>query len=355
MAKAIPLPKYITDLMKVYTDSKQRLIDTVSKGTARGNAIGYQQKLIRQIDAEIAKLNKFSIDWANDTLPKEYRKGAEAAIKGIRDLGSSIPEFAEFSKLHTRAIEAIIQNASDDLINANNFVGRSVKDIIRTETNQAIAQKLSTGETVKQAQKGIQNALVDAGYKFVPTKSGRRLNLESYAETVARSTTREATNIGTLNQLTSSGKDLVKMSNHSSSCGVCAPLEGRVYSISGTSKDYPPLSKAYSGVHANIHPNCRHVIMPYIPMLADDPEGDKEFSNRPFDTDPRSQTEIDNYNNQQKEKSELNRDKRQWERYKTVMPDNTPKTLSGFRKMKQANSEKFQQLQSDYKSVRQDR
>jgi hypothetical protein len=347
------LPPYIKSLTTTYANARQQLFNSIATKRAKGNSIRYQQQVLRQIDNEILKLNEFVKDWANDTLPKQYIKGAKDAIKGMKDLGEIIPEYAEFAKLHTKAISVIVQNVSEDLVTANNFVGRSIKDIVRAETNKAIAQKLSVGETVKQAQKNIQNALVDNGYKYISTKNGRRLNLESYAETVARSTTREATNLGTINQLTESGRDLVKMSSHASSCQICAPLEGRVYSISGDSKEYPKLSVAYSGVHANIHPNCRHVIMPYIPALADNAEADKIYSNRPFDVDPRTQSEIDTYNKQQKEKQELNRDKRQWERYQMAMPDKAPKTLSAFRKMKKANSEKFQKLQSDYKSIRQ--
>ena len=53
-----------------------------------------------------------------------------------------------------------------------------------------------------------------------------------------------------------------------------------------------------------------------------------------------------------KKKAELNRDRRQWERYKTMMPDKTPKTLSAFRKSKKSNSDKWQELESQYRSER---
>ena len=98
--------------------------------------------------------------------------------------------------------------------------------------------------------------------------------------------------------------------------------------------------------------NCRHVITPYIESLADDPQKDKENSNKPFDVDPRSQAEIDRYNNSQKYKADLNRDRKQWQKYKMVMPNDTPKTLSGFRNSKKSNSDNFQKLQSNYRSIR---
>ncbi len=70
--------------------------------------------------------------------------------------------------------------------------------------------------------------------------------------------------------------------------------------------------------------------MPYVEELADDPEKDREFSNRPFDIDPRSKKQIDQYNKVQKKKRQLRADRRQWQRYKMVLPNDTPRTFSGF-------------------------
>ena len=114
---------------------------------------------------------------------------------------------------------------------------------------------------------------------------------------------------------------------------------------------YPKLERAYGGVHANIHPNCRHVIMPYIEELADNPGKDRELSNKPFNIDKRSQRQIDAYNNAQKKKRQMNADRRQWERYQLALPNDAPRTLSGFRSMKKANSKRYQELKGDYRTI----
>jgi hypothetical protein len=164
-------------------------------------------------------------------------------------------------------------------------------------------------------------------------------------------TTREATNTATMNQLEYNGYDLVKMSSHATTCAVCAVYQGRVYSISGNTPFYPKLSIAFSGGHANIHPNCRHVVVPYIVALADDAEGDKAFSNRPFNIDNRSKAAIERYNNDQAEKRKIRADRQQWERYKLALGADAPKTLSGFRRMKAAGSERYINLKTDYREV----
>ena len=52
-------------------------------------------------------------------------------------------------------------------------------------------------------------------------------------------------------------KDLVLLETHLNSCPLCAPMQGRIYSMSGKSKRYPSVEKAYE--HGVGHPNCKCV------------------------------------------------------------------------------------------------
>jgi hypothetical protein len=57
-------------------------------------------------------------------------------------------------------------------------------------------------------------------------------------------------------------EDLVIVSNHPDECPLCRPYEGKIYSLSGTSEKYPPLSVAKQG--GLFHPNCGHVATMYV-------------------------------------------------------------------------------------------
>ena len=344
--------QFILDLIRYYRAAELKLIKIIAEKEARGTVTQYSKSLLAQVQKQIDDMNKEAVSWSTTNLPPQYEKGIKSAVNGYSALGVEIGSVETFSKLNTRNIAIIVRNTTQDLVNANNFIGRKIEDDLRQAGLEAIAQKELTGQTVKQTKQNLINKLIDQNVMAIKTKNGRNMNISSYAEVVARSTSREAQNRGLLDTVTSANKDLVKMSSHLTTCPVCAPLQGRVYSISGTSTEYPPLEFAYGGVHANIHPNCRHVLMPYVPELDEDAEKVKAFSNRSFDIDSRSKSQIDNYNREQKKKAELNRDRRQWERYKTAMPNETPKTLSAFRKSKKSNSEKWQELESNYRSMR---
>ncbi|MGF9714984.1 phage minor capsid protein [Paenibacillus naphthalenovorans] len=339
-------------LIKVYQEAQQRLINIIAYQEARGNVTWYQETLLRQVRIELAKLDAYSSKWVRDAINESYSLGAQEAVVGLQKLGLDVNSPETFARLHTAAIELIIANTSAMLMSGTAFVGRQIEDNIRQAGLQAIAQKLSTGATIKETSRLIKEKLIQNGINAIRDKRGRLISLDVYAATVARTTTREATNTATTNQLEYLGYDLVKMSSHATTCPVCAAYQGRVYSISGNTPGYPKLSIAFSSGHANIHPNCRHIIFPYVPELADDLEGDKAFSNLPFDIDERSKTEIQRYNKNQAEKRKLRMDKHQWEQYKLALGDKAPKTLAGFRRMKESNNERYNKLKEDYKNFK---
>ena len=126
---------------------------------------------------------------------------------------------------------------------------------------------------------------------------------------VLRTTTRQAEVLSVLTR--DPEQDLYKISSHNTTCKLCAPLEGRVYSRSGTDPDFPPLAAAFGKVDKagpdtlanswlNIHPNCLHVLIAWTPAGRSEEElrKIKEFSSfrtNPPDRDPRTEKQIEAY------------------------------------------------------------
>lgn len=345
------LPEHVQQLIDIYQKAQANLIKVIAQKEAKGNVTWYQKSLLKQIDLELKKLDKQAKMWAGTAIKKSYQEGLDATNTDLKEMNINVSGPESFSKLHTKAVELMAENAFDDLHNANNFVGRQIKDAIRKAGIDAVTQKIAQGSTVRQCKKNLIDALINEGINGIKDKRGRMISLEAYASTVARSTTAEATNKATLNQLTELGYDLVKMTAHSTSCAICLPLQGRVYSISGNDKRYPALSVAYTGEYANIHPNCRHRLVPYIEALADDPEGDRDESNKPFKIPKKDQAQLNIYNKTQKDKQQLRTDMKQWQKYMLALPNDTPRNFISFRTMKKSGSNKWQQLQNDYRQI----
>jgi hypothetical protein len=352
----------VAALIEYFNTVQGKIIQQVISGAtvSRNNA------LLLSVNKQLATLQNKSVAWVEQNIPTAYKEGMNAVnaeyAKQYTAAGKDVPFKypGEFATMNKKAIGILVENAQADFDSAIGFVGRKVKDDIRRAGVQAIADKVSLGTTVKKTRDILAKQYAEQGLSAIKYKRNGKdcfMRLETYAETVARSTTREATNTATVTQVQEIGNDLVKMTSHSSSCPICMPLEGRVYSISGKSTEYPPLDKAYSGEYANIHPNCGHRLLPYIPELQDDGvlAKDKEFSNRSFDIDKwpkgqkeRAQSQLASYQHGQDKKRSLYIDRRQYEKYKAALPNDAPKSLSAFRSIKKADGDKWSDLQSDF-------
>jgi hypothetical protein len=340
------LPGFVTSLITKYKGAQQQIVNTIGSATPKG--------MLKKIKSIVGNLNIFSKKWAQKNIPPEYNKGVQTVITALKEQGLTPQDFTPLVDNHQRAINVSVLNATNQLVNANEYIGRKVQDVVRQVSNEAVVNKLTNNWAVDDIKREVHDRLIAQGITGVRTSNGRMIRLDSYAELVARSTTREATNRGVLTQMESLGLDLVKMSSHATTCKLCSTLQGRVYSISGKDTRFPPLNKAYRGIYANVHPNCRHVISPYIAKLKSEEELNKdiEFSNRSFNIDERTKQQIDGYNKEQAENAKRNADRHQYERYKIVLGDKAPKSLAGFRRMKKLNSKTYQELVSEYKKLR---
>lgn len=329
-------------LIDTYQKAQIKLLDIIAKTEAKGNSTLYRKRVLEGVIAELTVLNKYAGQWAIKEIPKAYRQGFNDSLKDFRQVNI---ETAKVS-VNAKAINNLVNNAKGQLIDANNFVGRRISDDIRQAGLEAVKEKLSVGDTVKQTKANLLEKLTDKGIVAIRDKNGREIKLDSYASMVARTTTAEATNKASMQAVQDLGYDLVQITQHFSSCPICAVYEGRVYSISGKSKDYPPLSEAFRGGYSTIHVNCTHRAVPYFPQYDKNADELKKSSNKPFTVDDRSKASIDAYNKRQAANTARRNDRNEWEEAKLLAPDETPKTFSGFRAVKRADSKIYKAIKN---------
>lgn len=355
---------YVERLVAIYTRSRERLIDEISKRKLWGRSTWQQEEMLKLIEIEIVRLNKEAFAWADDVIEKTYLRGARYAWRAAYAADRNIKSFASFGGLHKRAIGILAHNTQDYLQITNSLIGRQAKDTVRKVGVEVTARKFAESLTVRETAKLMEQRLAEEGFYTVPWRSGKgHMRLDSYAELVARTTTAEATNTGTLNQMKEMGHVLVKMTSHNTTCKVCASRQGRVYRTvelnelpeGDPRREFPHIREGFPRwpTYKTVHPNCVHRIHGYIWSQKSNKEQEAALKDakKPFNHDPRGEAERKRYEDAQRKNRERLRDRKQWERYKAVLGDDAPKTLSGFRAMKRANSEKWQELTSDYREV----
>ena len=355
------------ELIKRYEEAEAEIRAEIEK-EPQGSQREYSERLLARITIILSGLYAATEAWSDRNVPRIYNEGVQQAQRGVnaqyKAAGKKPPDIGKSTSADFDAVSILQRNLNADLTNAVDHVGRMMEDEIRQAGLQASLEKVSSGQTVKQMQRNLIKTLEEKGIAAIEYMRGGTkcyMSLDTYAELVARSIVHEAQNTANINLGVRIGNDLVKMSSHFGSCPICEPYQGRVFSVSGNDPNYPALyDTPWSSAYQNFHPHCRHILTQYIEELQPPEEIQKmrDYSNRSFDIGGKGWTKeqaaqakrsLANYRTGQDRKRKLYTDRKQWQRYKAVLGDDAPKSFSGFRRMKQAGSERWQYTQLDYR------
>lgn len=196
-------------------------------------------------------------------------------------------------------------------------VGPMTPGPLRSAILNMTAATQAIGESPVKLTDRYLIALQQSGITGFVDKGGRAWSLRNYGDMAVRTTSRQAAVAELLTR--DDEQDLYMISSIGSTCPICAPLEGRVYSKSGTNPNYPPLSLAFgkidptgpedlSNTYLNIHPSCLHSLTPYTELgkTPKQVERIRNFSNpetNPLDRDPRSKKQIEAYREKERNRA----------------------------------------------------
>lgn len=352
-------------LIETYQKAQKKLVEIIKRKQAYGSAAAYERSLLRQIQKELKKLKKSSKALVEQLIKENYKTGLQNLIDDLLKDNTAPRLFNMFSELNISQIELITQNANIDLNKAINIVGRRVQDAVREAGVEATAEKLTTGQTVREMQKNLEKKLEQQNLTAVEYANGTKMPIEKYAETVARSTTAETQNKAKVIQGQDWGYNLVRFTEHSPTCEVCSMYQGRVYALTKEAANGKYKGSKGQALHflylydtalisgySTIHPNCRHrlSVLPAGAYTAAEMEEFSRKSMQPFE-DMRSDKERKAYAQEQAVKRKRNESRKQYEKIKTALPNDAPKTFAAFVKMKSAKSERYKELLKDYRTV----
>lgn len=258
---------------EIYGQAVDDLLGIVARRLARGiDQPGWAEaKLIElaalrsEAQAVVERLQVLGPAAVERAVERAWRVGVADAVEVS---GSLVPRTSTEAVL---AREAVLQVASTHF-----RILRSVDDAYRAVISEVSSGVVTGSLTRQQAAQRALDRFADRGVTGLVDRAGRRWALDTYAEMATRTTAGRAQVQGALDRYQQAGRDLVIVSDAPGECALCRPHEGRVFSISGTSVDYPPLSSATGLWHAN----CRHSASLFVPGLTRpmgrtaDPDGD---------------------------------------------------------------------------------
>jgi hypothetical protein len=251
-------------LIRVYRQAERKITAEILSGAGGTNAdlLAMQTTVRRMLRA----LMIFSNSWADEAFTLSYKRGVDITERQVQRLGIAASVVRDTLQ-HQRAVSLLVASMSEDTVRASASVENLVVEFIRrTKQTRALDNALSQSlaESLVQGNSTIQtrDAMLEALRGFVKEgelirAGSRQYKPSDYIEMVARTRAREATTLGTLNTAIQYGMDLVLWDVHDNACPKCQPYLGRVFSISGTNKDFPQLV-----VRPPVHPNCECTIHP---------------------------------------------------------------------------------------------
>lgn len=358
-------------LIKIYRKAEQDILAEISYKRYMDQVTYAQEAALDRVQIILQELLAKARGLIPPLITKQYlmgkrQNGGLGTIASLTSYDYSIVDnlvhelMGELTQANMTATTILQETWQDSL-----RIARLEEDPYRTEVLKALAEGEATGKGIQQAEAIFLEKMKRQGIVGFVTKKGAKWSIRTYANMAIRTTSRQATNVG--NVMADPDHDLYQISTHNTTCNICAPLEGRVFSRSGTNPNYPPLALAFGKIDPagpdtlenswlNIHPNCLHVILKYYEegKAVDEIEAIREFSSlerNPVSIDPRPAEEVKRYREQQRGRQKLLDAAEQFERYKIILGDQMPKTFQTFLKHKVTDSEKYQNWKRKYREM----
>lgn len=373
-----PNERELEKLIALFLRAETAIINEIGRLRSEGlidygavAALERVQAILRKMENDAWTYSRLAIEKQFYTAhPQARRVPGESITKHIRAYNNAAVLTAEQHAIVDQLVANLMGEITDASVTVmatvqSALIGRIEPDVYRRVGLEQVALRQATGQGVYRQLPQFVEALRREGVTAFVDKAGRRWSLHTYGSMVSRTTSRQAEVLSVLTA--DPEQDLYRISSHGTTCAICAPFEGRVYSKSGTNPDYPPLAAAFgkqdpagpdilANTWLNMHPGCLHSILPYTTAGRSEEEIQKikDFSNpkkNPFTRDPRTEKQIKAYRAKEAARAKWLREYRTWETYRMTVGDPVPKTFATFQKHKAADDEKWKTWQKLYREA----
>jgi hypothetical protein len=354
-------------LRMLFLKTEQRLIAEINRKRDQGYvdyaevaALNRTQKILQEMVDE-------SWGYVPAMIEKIFYK-SEAAVNGYKNAaGLTVSQLGIVQQLSNNLLGDIVEASITAQKNIEDSfqIGRREAGKVRETALKSVAEARAAGYGSGKAAASMARELRSENITAFTDKAGRNWGLQDYCNMATRATARQAEVSAILTA--DPDHDLYRIVKIGSTCPICAPLEGRVYSRSGTNPDYPPLASAFgkidpngsndlSNTYLNIHPNCLHALVKYTTIGKSEAQIQKDkdfssFSKNPVTEDPRSKKQIAAYKEKIRNRQRLLSDHKQHERYRAILGNDVPKSFEKFRELKYNDGEEWKRAQALYRKT----
>ena len=376
-----PNERELEKLIALFLRAETAIINEIGRLRSQGSADYHIIASLERVQAILRKMENDAWTYSRPMVEKQFytahpearRVQGESLTKHIRAYNNAAALTAEQHAIVDQLVANLMGEITDASVTVmatvqSALIGRIEPDVYRRVGLEQVALRQATGQGVYKQLPAFVEALRREGVTAFVDKAGRHWSLHTYCSMVSRTTSRQAEVLASLTA--DPEQDLYRITRTGTTCALCAPYEGRVYSKSGTNPDYPPLADAFgkqdpngpdtlTNTWLNIHPGCRHSLQSYTEAgrSAEEVQQIKDFSNpekNPYSRDPRTEKQIRAYRAKEQARAKWLMEYRTWERYRMTVGDPVPKTFATFQKHKAADDNKYKRWKKLYREANKD-
>lgn len=362
-------------LIRIYLKAETDIINEIGRLRSQGLVDYHAVAALERVQAILRNMENEAWKYVPKMIEREFyvnhpkaRRFYESIKKHTAGYENAAALTVDEQDVVQRLVMALMGEITDAAMTAmttiqDALIGRTEPDIYRRVGLEQVAAQTAAGRGVNRAVPEFVRALQREGVTAFVDRAGHKWSLHTYCTMASRTTRRQAEVLSVLTR--DPEHDLYRISSHGTTCALCAPYEGRVYSKSGTNPDFPPLADAFGKIDVNgpdvlvntwlnIHPNCLHSVVPWTAAgrTEEEIEEIKRFSSpktNPYSRDPRTEKQIEAYRKKERSRARWLRDYRQWERYRVTLGNKVPKTFETFLKHKRAGDDKYRRWEGEYR------
>lgn len=245
------------EILQLFRNAHAALIQIVERADPTSEFGKYRAAHVREIDRVILELEARLARATKREIDQLYRAGAEETAEIIE--GFAETQFAfSFAGVNRNAVDVLTGSALAEYGNTIRALrANGTKALFdKKKLNDKIIEGVIQGSSVYRTQTQLIEALKSDGITVLRAKNGfgRRFRLEHYTNTLVRSQTMSAYNLGAKKTMMDSGRryaKILKLVPDLDGEDICNVFERQVYIDLKDPKQLPPY-----------HPNCRHVPVP---------------------------------------------------------------------------------------------
>ena len=244
-------------------DMSARLAEMLVRGVANPDMLGTLARVAREAALSTwAEHEREVTDATREAFEEAIAEEDDSIVASLVATGLSVA----YDTAYGRRVAAEAARGVAEIVRRQNVaLADAAADAWWRVTADAVT-RWQSGEPRRSVMERAVAALADAGLETIDYRSGASTRIDAAVRRHVVTQANQARNDVLWRRMDEWGHDLVYTTAHYGARPTHAVWQGRVFSRSGSSSEYPPLveSTGYGTVTGLCGANCRHRIVPYV-------------------------------------------------------------------------------------------